>query len=100
MFGGGGIGRRADLVSNKSFLLSFPFTFHMRWQKDISIQSHCQRFNFVQFILLEIRLLLYFYGDESKLKTEKLEGPCGCQIHNCRHLSENSMLSLLVSYSA
>jgi len=41
--------------------------------QDIGSQSPCQRFDFVQFILLEIRLLLYLYGDESKLKTEKLE---------------------------
>lgn len=62
-------------------------------QKGIGIQSGCQRFNFVKFILLEIRLLLHLYGEESKLKTEKREELCGFQIHNCRHLSENSMFS-------
>lgn len=61
--------------------------------QDISIQSPCQRFNFVQFILLEIRLLLYLYGVESKLETEKLEEPCGCQTRNSRHISENSVCS-------
>lgn len=67
-----------------------------RANQDISIQSPCQRFNLVQFILLEIRLLLYLYGDESKLETEKLEEPCGCQTHDNRHLSENNVFTLFL----
>lgn len=72
--------------------ISFHFP-HEIANQDISIQSPCQRFNFVQFILLEIRLLLYLYGDESKLKTEKLEELHGCQTRNSMHLSENRVRS-------
>lgn len=66
-----------------------------RANQDISIQSPCQRFNLVQFILLEIRLLLYLHGDESKLETEKLEEPCGCQTHDSRYLSEHNAFTRL-----